>query len=62
MSNDEYYRLRLEEELKAAESAPDASIAQIHREMAERYRELVNGNVAMAPVGAGIVEPGPLPA
>lgn len=38
----DYYRLRAEEELSAAEQAGDPSIAQIHRDMARRYREILS--------------------
>jgi hypothetical protein len=37
----QFYQRRLEAELSAAESASDPSVAQIHRDMAERYRRLL---------------------
>lgn len=41
--SDNYYRGRIEEELAAAERSPDPFISQIHREMAQRYRDRLNG-------------------
>ena len=40
-NNDNYYRRRFEEELVAAETAACPSTAMIHRELARRYRELL---------------------
>ena len=67
--NIEYYRRRAEEELAAAEQASDTAIAQIHNEMARRYRvlsggdELLNGNSGRAqPLGGTFAEPEPVPA
>ena len=37
----QYYRRRMEAELAAAEKADDASAANIHRSLADRYRELI---------------------
>ena len=69
MANDnlDYYRKRAEEELAAAEQASDTAIAQIHNELARRYRaqlsggdELVNGHSGRAqPMGGAFAEPGP---
>ena len=63
---DNYYRRRIQEELAAAERAADASVSQIHREMARRYRdmltigaEMANGDSVMAGTkGGAIVEQG----
>lgn len=62
IKNLNYYRQRADEELAAAERAADPSIAQIHRDMAERYRDLMDGGTAFAPLGGPVAEPGPLPA
>ena len=57
--NLEYYRYRAEEELAAAAIAGDPSIAQIHREMAQRYRGLLTKNVSAAEDSGGpIAGPG----
>ena len=40
--NQSYYLRRIEEEMAAAVGAENASIAQIHRDMARRYRDLVD--------------------
>jgi len=40
--NETYYRTRIAAELAAAERAGDPSIASIHREMARRYRDLID--------------------
>ena len=45
-----YYRRRVEEELAAAERASDPAVASIHRELARRYREIVETRVRLAPV------------
>ena len=62
--SDNYYRRRVEEEYGAAERAEDPAIAQIHREMARRYREklskesgAVHGHLAR-PAGGLVAEPG----
>lgn len=68
--NFDYYRLRADEELAAAKHAADPSIAQIHREMERRYREMLSpdtdaayGDLSLAkPMGGAIVESGPIPA
>lgn len=39
MTEIDYYRRRIEEELAAAERAEDPDIAQLHRDMAEQYRQ-----------------------
>ena len=63
MCNKDYYRWRLEEELKAAEGATDASIALIHRELAGRYLGLLASDVVLAqPAVAPIAEHEPIPA
>ena len=49
----EYYRHRAEEELAAADIAGDPSIAQIHREMAQRYRALLIDDVSAAEDSGG---------
>ena len=38
----EYYQHRLETELAAADRAKDASVQQIHRALADRYRQLLS--------------------
>jgi hypothetical protein len=48
-SNDNYYLRRIEEELGAAERASDPAVAMIHRELAERYRAILQNRVALAP-------------
>ena len=54
-----YYRCRAEEEFAAAAIAGDPSIAQIHREMAQRYRALLPDDVnAAEDSGGAIAEPG----
>ena len=40
-SSDNYYRRRIEEELAAAKAADRSEIAVIHRELASRYREML---------------------
>ena len=50
-----YYRQRADEELAMADRAGDPGIAQIHREMARRYRDLADGDPSRAAIG----EPGP---
>lgn len=49
MSDTQYYQLRFEAELEAADRADDPSIAQIHRDMAGRYHDLMNGDAAQNP-------------
>lgn len=64
--NLDYYRLRADEELAAAERAGDPAIAQIHRHMAQRYRDMLkdesdrpNGAATLAqPTGGAIAQPG----
>jgi hypothetical protein len=52
-----YYRHRADEELAAAERAVEPSIAQIHCEMAQRYRALANDGVSLAqPAGGPVAE------
>lgn len=41
--NLDYYRQRADEELATADQTNDPGIAQIHREMARRYHDLVGG-------------------
>lgn len=53
--NFDYYQLRAEEELAAARLCREAGIAQIHHDLAQRYRDLAAGNSS----GAAINEPGP---
>jgi len=65
-NNVNYYRQRADEEMAAAERCSDSSIAQIHREMAQRYRALINPETdrtavdaaATRPVGGSFAEPG----
>ena len=57
--NFDYYRQRADEEAVAAERAVDPSIAQIHCDMAQRYRDLLNGDAHPAePMGGDIAGPG----
>lgn len=62
--NLDYYRQRADEEMAAAERADDPGISQIHRELAQRYRDLLNEEAgrtsgAMAPAPGGVFdEPG----
>jgi hypothetical protein len=64
--NDIYYRRRLEDELAAAERANSPDTANIHLDMANRYRALLSrqavpmeADTAMAqPVGGRVAEPG----
>lgn len=37
----QYYRRRMEAELEAAKRAEDASVAEVHRSLAERYRKMI---------------------
>jgi len=46
--NDSYYRLRLEEELAAVERASDPVIANVHREMAQRYKQMLEISLYLA--------------
>ena len=39
--SDAYYRRRAEDERNAADQATDKAISLIHREMAQRYRDLL---------------------
>ena len=50
-----YYRQRADEELAAAQQADDSSIAQIHCEMAQRYRALANDDASLAQPARGQV-------
>jgi hypothetical protein len=52
-----YYRKRIEEELAAADRAGDSSIALIHREMAERYRELLKEQSEELADAKGVMQP-----
>lgn len=47
--NESYYRNRIEEELAAAERADDPSVANIHRDLARRYRDLIETRVQLVP-------------
>ena len=51
--NLEYYRHRAEEELAAAATTREPGIAQIHREMAQRYRVLLPDDVSAAEDSGG---------
>ena len=52
-----YYRQRAGEELAAAKQAHDSSIAQIHREMAQRYRALAKDDAGLPqPAGDPVAE------
>ena len=46
--NLDYYRQRADEEQAAAERAVDPAIAQIHRDMAQRYRDMLSGDAGAA--------------
>lgn len=54
--NSSYYQQRIEEELAAAASAGDMAISRIHRDMARRYRDRLNG--ATSSVKGSNGEPG----
>ena len=41
-----YYRQRAADELSAADRAQDPAIAQIHREMAQRYHDLLRNDAS----------------
>ena len=58
--NLDYYRMRADEELAAADLAVDPAIAHIHLEMAQRYRDRLNEDAQ--PTGAAFAEPGLLTA
>jgi hypothetical protein len=68
--NLDYYRQRAGEELAAAERAADPAIAQIHREMAGRYRDKMNREPdrlsadarSARSIGGEFTEPGLFPA
>jgi hypothetical protein len=52
--SENYYRQRIEEEMAAAEQAGDPSISSIHREMARRYRDMLDTRLQLVgakPVG-----------
>ena len=51
MSEDnlDYYRRRAAEELAAAQRAPSAAIAEVHRSLAERYMVLAGEPQALVP-------------
>jgi len=57
MSESDYYRGRIEEEMAAAEASADPSISQIHREMAQRYRDRLNGQSERLSDDAGMAWP-----
>ena len=67
--NDLYYRKRIEEELAAANCAAHVSISNIHREMAERYRDMLETRLTSIggepgrtkPLGGKFAEAGPIP-
>ncbi|HET9337259.1 MAG TPA: hypothetical protein VFO12_12725 [Sphingomicrobium sp.] len=50
----QYYRRRLEAEIEAAEQAVDAGAAEIHRALAELYRQLISESGS----GDGTLPPG----
>lgn len=68
LDNRAYFHQRIEDELSAAELASDPGIAQIHREMAQRYRDLMSdGDNRTATslellAGGAVGEPGTQPA
>ena len=47
--NNSYYRQRMEEELVAADRSSDPSIALIHRELARRYRDILDTRLQLVP-------------
>jgi hypothetical protein len=51
--DDTYYRLRLEDELAAIERATDPAIANVHREMAQRYKQMLEISLHLAVDGPG---------
>lgn len=48
VDNDTYYRLRLAEELVASERAGDPVIANVHRELAQRYKQMLEISLHLA--------------
>lgn len=50
----QYYRQRMEAELDAAEQAEDATVAAVHRSLADRYRQMIEdgGDEAQQPLTA----------
>lgn len=57
--NLDYYRQRADEELAAAERAVDPAIAQIHHDMAQRYRDLLGRDAGVAePMGGAFAGTG----
>lgn len=48
MTDNDYYRRRIAEELAAAEAAAHSSISNIHREMAEEYRRKLQARLPHA--------------
>lgn len=52
--HDHYFRQRMESELEAAQRADDASVAEIHRALAERYRQMIEdgGDQVAQPIPA----------
>lgn len=61
--NVDYYRQRADEESAAAERAGDPAIAEIHREMAQLYRDLLSQEIGQLggqleqPPGGALDEP-----
>lgn len=54
---DSYYRGRIAEELAAAEGSADPAIAHIHREMARRYSEKLDGQAERLSDDTGMAWP-----
>ena len=55
-NNLDYYRRRAEEEQAAAEQAGHPSIAQVHRDMARLYRDLLDSEAGRGSEGDNMVE------
>ena len=55
--SDSYFRKRVDDELAAAERSADPSISEIHREMAQRYRDRLNGQSERLSDDAGMAWP-----
>ena len=54
--NDNYYRRRIEEELAAANVADSQTSAQIHRDMARRYRDMLHDKLQLVGEPAEIAQ------
>jgi hypothetical protein len=46
-TSESYYQRRIEEELAAAEHSVDPAVANVHREMARRYRGMLDDRLRL---------------